>query len=240
MKTILHPSGERGHANHGWLNAHHSFSFASWYDPKKNHFGALRVLNDDEIAAGMGFGTHPHDNMEIITIPLSGAIAHKDSIGNNGIINTGDVQIMSAGTGVQHSEFNGSPTEPLNLLQIWVFTKKRNIPPRYEQKNLNPENNPNSFTLLVSPSKEDGSVWINQDAFLSLGIFEDDTIIDYKIKHEGNGAFIFIIEGKANVGDNSLGKRDAIGVWETEEVKIKAEKASKILVIEVPMTDAEF
>ena len=240
MKIDFHPSGERGHANHGWLNAHHSFSFASWYDPRKTHFGALRVLNDDEIAAGMGFGTHPHDNMEIVTIPLSGAIAHKDSMGNNGIIKSGDVQIMSAGTGVQHSEFNASKTEALNLLQIWVFAKKRNIQPRYEQKTFKPEENINAFTLLVSPSKEDESVWINQDAFFSYGIFDENKTVDYKIKHEGNGAFVFVVDGKATVADKLLQKRDAIGVSETENFIIQTELPSRILIVEVPMTEAEF
>jgi redox-sensitive bicupin YhaK (pirin superfamily) len=240
MKTVFHPSFERGHANHGWLNAYHSFSFASWYDPGKTHFGALRVLNDDEIAAGMGFGTHPHDNMEIVTIPLKGAIAHKDSMGNNGVIQSGDVQIMSAGTGVQHSEFNASASEVLNLLQVWVFTKKRNINPRYEQKTFHPENKRNSFTLLVSPSKEEESLWINQDAFFSLGQFDANTSVDYKIKHEGNGAFIFIIEGKASAGNKVLNKRDAIGIWETESIEIKTTENSKILIVEVPMIVAEF
>ncbi len=240
MKFILHPSNERGHANHGWLNAYHSFSFASWYNPKKSHFGALRVLNDDIIAAGMGFGTHPHDNMEIVTIPLAGAIAHKDSMGNSGIINTGDVQIMSAGTGVQHSEFNASKTEELNLFQLWVFPKEKEITPRYEQKTFQFDKTNNAFTTLVSPTREGESVWINQDAFFSIGTFDENKTFDYKIKHPGNGAFIMIIDGIVNIIDQKLQKRDAIGIWESDTIIMKTEKTSKILVVEVPMIDAEF
>ncbi|MCX6188942.1 MAG: pirin family protein [Bacteroidetes bacterium] len=240
MKTVIHPSHERGHANHGWLNAHHSFSFASWYHPDKIHFGALRVLNDDEIAAGMGFGTHPHDNMEIVTIPLSGAIAHKDSMGHSGIIKAGDVQIMSAGTGVHHSEFNASKTEVLNLFQIWVFPKVRNIVPRYEQKSFSPVGNENAFTTLVSPTKEGESLWINQDASFSMGTFDENTTVEYRIKHPGNGAFILVVEGAVSIENEILSQRDAIGVWETESVEIKINKKAKILVVEVPMIEAEF
>lgn len=240
MKTVIHPSHERGHANHGWLNAHHSFSFASWYHPDKIHFGALRVLNDDEIAAGMGFGTHPHDNMEIVTIPLSGAIAHKDSMGHSGIIKAGDVQIMSAGTGVHHSEFNASKTEVLNLFQIWVFSKVRNIVPRYEQKSFSPVGNENAFTTLVSPTKEGESLWINQDASFSMGTFDENTTVEYRIKHPGNGAFILVVEGAVSIENEILSQRDAIGVWETESVEIKINKKAKILVVEVPMIEAAF
>ncbi len=240
MKKVIHPSHERGYANHGWLNAHHSFSFASWYHPDKIHFGALRVLNDDEIAAGMGFGTHPHDNMEIVTIPLSGAIAHKDSMGHSGIIKAGDVQIMSAGTGVHHSEFNASKTEVLNLFQIWVFPKVRNIVPRYEQKSFSPVGNENAFTTLVSPTKEGESLWINQDASFSMGTFDENTTVEYRIKHPGNGAFILVVEGAVSIENEILSQRDAIGVWETESVEIKINKKAKILVVEVPMIEAEF
>jgi redox-sensitive bicupin YhaK (pirin superfamily) len=240
MKIIFHPSGERGHANHGWLNAHHSFSFANWQNPAKHNFGALRVLNDDEIQAGMGFGTHPHENMEIVTIPLSGAIAHKDSMGNSGTIKAGDVQIMSAGTGVYHSEFNASNTEALNLLQLWVFPKERQITPRYEQKTIDPSKNTNVFTTLVSPDHDGESVWINQDAVFSLGVFDAGQSVKYKMKFPGNGAFIFLIEGDAHAGGQALEKRDGVGIWETDEIAIQTSSASRILIVEVPMMEAEF
>jgi len=240
MKSIFHPAQERGHANHGWLNAHHSFSFASWYNPYKTHFGALRVLNDDEILSGMGFGTHPHDNMEIVTIPLKGSIAHKDSMGNSGIIKAGDVQIMSAGTGVMHSEFNASQTEELNLLQLWVFPKLKEITPRYEQKTFRLEKNHNSFTTLVSPDEQGESVWINQDAFFSLGTFDANITIEYQMNIKGNGAFVFLIEGSCVIDATNLERRDAIGIWETENFTIATTSPSKILVVEVPMIEAEF
>jgi redox-sensitive bicupin YhaK (pirin superfamily) len=235
MKTIFHPSSQRGHADHGWLNARHSFSFASWHDPSKVHFGALRVLNDDIIAAGMGFGTHPHDNMEIVTIPLSGAVSHRDSMGNDGIINAGDVQIMSAGTGVQHSEVNASKTEALNLLQIWVFPKVENIKPRYEQKTFDLESKRNSFVILVSPDREEESLWINQDACFIEGLFDAGQNFQYKIRHSGNGAYVFIIDGEVKVGDQICAKKDGIGISETDAISFETLAPSRILVIEIPM-----
>jgi len=235
MRTKLFKSAERGHANHGWLDAYHTFSFASWYDPDRVHFGLLRVLNDDTVAPGMGFGKHPHDNMEIVTIPLSGALKHSDSTGRNEVIKAGEVQIMSAGRGIQHSEFNASSTEPVKLFQIWVFPKERDIEPRYDQRDFGAAAMKDQLRTVVSPEKTDDALWINQDAYFSLGKFETASEIEYKIRHKGNGAFIMIVEGGAEVDGSQLGRRDAIGVSETDAVKIKVEANTEILVIEVPM-----
>src|SRR6195952_706652 len=197
MKKTFHPANERGHNDIGWLKANFSFSFGPYYNPEKVQFGVLRVLNDDIIAGGAGFGTHPHDNMEIITIPLSGALEHKDSMGNIGVIKSGEVQVMSAGSGVTHSEYNHSQTEAANTLQIWLFPKERNIKPRYDQKNFNELLSPNQFTTLISPDKSEDTLWINQDATFSLGDFELGQKIDYTVKTPGNGVYIFVIEGSA-------------------------------------------
>ncbi|MBI3511621.1 MAG: pirin family protein [Bacteroidetes bacterium] len=235
MKTIFHPSSERGHADHGWLNAYHSFSFASWYDPAKMHFGLLRVLNDDTVAPGMGFGKHPHDNMEIVTIPMEGALAHQDSTGGNGIIRKGEVQIMSAGKGVFHSEFNASKTEPVKLFQTWVFPKEKNIAPRYDQRMFSEEMRTDKFCLVVSPVKEDAVLWINQDAWYSLGHFTKKNSTEYSIHKSGNGVYVFVIEGNISIGEMNAGRRDAIGVWETEKFTLSAEKGTELMLIEVPM-----
>ena len=185
--TVLHKANTRGHADHGWLNAYHSFSFASWYNPDRVQFGMLRVLNDDTVAAGMGFGKHPHDNMEIITIPLEGDLAHKDSMGNEATIKSGDVQVMSAGTGIQHSEFNPNHDKQTKLLQIWVFPKIRNVDPRYQQITLNPEDRKNKLQQILSPNADDDGVWIHQDAWFHMGKFDKEMTLDYTIKKEGNG-----------------------------------------------------
>ena len=235
MKSIFHKASERGHANHGWLNAHHSFSFASWQDPTKVHFGLLRVLNDDIIAPGMGFGMHPHDNMEIVTIPLSGTLEHKDSMGNIGVIKPNEIQAMSAGSGLMHSEYNHSKTEPINLLQIWVFPKVRNIEPRYDQRVFSAEEKEGKFKTIVAPVKADDIMWINQDAYFSLGKFKAGSSVDYTIQNKGNGAYIFMIEGGATIEGNTLGKRDAIGIWEMEKISMSVTADAEILVIDVPM-----
>lgn len=235
MKSIFHKASERGHADHGWLNAHHSFSFASWQDPSKIHFGLLRVLNDDTVAPGMGFGMHPHDNMEIVTIPLSGTLEHKDSMGNIGVIKPNEIQAMSAGSGLMHSEYNHSKTEPINLLQIWVFPKVRNIEPRYDQRVFSAEEKEGRFKTIVAPGKADDIMWINQDAYFSIGKFKAGTTIDYTIQNKGNGSYIFIIDGNATIEGNTLGKRDAIGIWETEKISINVTADAEILVIDVPM-----
>jgi redox-sensitive bicupin YhaK (pirin superfamily) len=235
MKTIYHPANERGHNDIGWLKANFSFSFGPYYHPDKVHFGALRVLNDDIIAGGTGFGTHPHDNMEIITIPITGALEHKDSIGSVGVIQSGEVQVMSAGTGVTHSEYNHSKTKPANTLQIWLFPKERNIKPRYDQKNFNDVLKLNELTRLVSPERNDETLWINQDAIFSMGDFENGQEINYKITIPGNGVYIFVIEGSAKLEDTLLNKRDGLGVYNTSSFTIKTRAKSRLLLMEIPM-----
>jgi redox-sensitive bicupin YhaK (pirin superfamily) len=235
MKSIYYPANERGTSNHGWLKANFSFSFASYHNPDKVHFGALRVLNDDIIAGGTGFGTHPHDNMEIITIPLSGALEHKDSMGNIGVVHAGEVQVMSAGTGVQHSEYNHSKTEEANTLQIWLFPKERNIIPRYDQKSFTDVFKLNELTTLISPDKTTDALWINQDATFAMGSFEAGKQINYDIKTAGNGAYIFVLEGSIKIDDQMLNKKDAMGVYDTSSVTIDTQTDTRILIIDVPM-----
>lgn len=236
MKTMIHKAEDRGHADHGWLNAHHSFSFAHWYNPSKVHFGLLRVLNDDIVAPGMGFAEHPHDNMEIVTIPLQGSLRHRDNMGNSEVINYGEVQIMSAGSGVRHSEFNDSKTNPVNLLQIWVFPKERNIEPRYEQKKFAVAERKNKLQVVVSPEGEQGSLWINQDAWFSMADMEENTTIKYMSRKKQNGLYLFVIEGSVSVNTETLHKRDAIGIWEYDHVDIKALEKAEVLFIDVPMS----
>jgi len=235
MKTVFHPAGERGKADFGWLNSHHSFSFGHWYHPEKVHFGALRVLNDDLVRGGAGFGTHPHDNMEIISIPLSGALAHKDSTGTDGIINTGDVQIMSAGKGIQHSEYNASKTADVKFLQVWVYPKLQNITPRYEQKTFEESGRQNKWQVVVSPDAGDNAVWINQDSLFSLLNLEKGKSISYTSRFTGNGVYFFLLDGSISVADKILNTRDAVGIWEASEISIIASEDSKVLAIEIPM-----
>ena len=235
MKKIIHRSENRGYANHGWLIAHHSFSFAGFYDSSRIHFGMLRVLNDDIISPGVGFPEHPHDNMEIITIPLKGSLEHKDSMGHASVIHDDEVQIMSAGSGVTHSEFNHSKSEALNLLQIWVFPKIKNISPRYDQKKFFLKDRINKFQIVVSPDQESESLWINQDAYFSLCFLEKDKIIDYKLKNEKNGVYLFIIEGSVTISGEILNRRDAAGISETETIRIQSIEPATLLSIEVPM-----
>ena len=236
MKTTYHAAATRGNANHGWLNANHSFSFAQYYNPERMNFGALRVLNDDTIAPSMGFGTHPHDNMEIITIPLEGDLEHKDSMGNVGAINEGEIQVMSAGTGVYHSEYNKNPDKPINLLQLWVMPNAQNVAPRYDQKSVRELKKNNAFYQVLSPNTDDDGMWIHQDAWFHLGDFDQTTTTAYQIKKEGNGVYIFVIEGSFEVGDQELNKRDALGVWETDEINFVAQPNSRVLLVEVPMS----
>lgn len=235
MKKIVHLANERGFADHGWLKAAHSFSFAQYYDPAKVHFGLLRVLNDDIVAPGMGFGMHGHDNMEIVTIPLKGILAHKDSLGSEGTITAGEVQIMSAGSGIRHSEFNGSASEAVNLLQIWVFPKERNIEPRYDQKRFDTELAQNRFQILVSPSEDEGALWINQNAVFAKGFFKSGGTYNYQIKHPGNGAYVFLIEGSIKLDQQLLARRDALGVYDAERFDFEVKEDAQVLVIEVPM-----
>ncbi len=235
MKYKLYPASERGHADFGWLNAHHSFSFGQWYDPEKIHFGALRVLNDDIVKGGGGFPTHPHDNMEIVTIPLTGALAHKDSTGGNGIIKAGDIQVMSAGTGVRHSEFNASENDEVNLLQIWVFPKKKNIAPRYDQKTFDLNDRKNKWQVVVSPDEKDNGMWINQDARFALTRIDAGGLLTYNIKFPANAVYFFIIEGAVEIEGNKLERRDAIGISDSNDIAVKAAENAEILAIEIPM-----
>ncbi|MEM9325380.1 MAG: pirin family protein [Bacteroidota bacterium] len=235
MNTVLHKANTRGHANHGWLNSHHSFSFANYYNPERINFGALRVLNDDHVAAGRGFGTHPHDNMEIISIPLAGDLEHKDSMGNAAVIKEGDVQAMSAGTGVFHSEYNKNTDKEVKFLQIWVFPRERNVTPRYDQISIKDLEKPNELYQVLSPDKDDAGVWINQDAWFHMGTFDQETAVNYELKKPGNGVYAFVLEGDAEIVGQDLSTRDAIGVWDTEKVTLKANEGTRVLFMEVPM-----
>jgi len=235
MKSVIHTAASRGFANHGWLKAAHSFSFANYYNPERVHFGALRVLNDDIIDAGEGFGTHPHDNMEIITIPLEGSLEHKDSMGNGSIINAGEIQNMSAGKGITHSEFNPLADKAGNLLQIWIFPKVKDITPRYGQLKYKHSDLKNSIVNFVSPQLDESKLWINQDAWISLSQPQKNTELDYKINFKGNGVYLFVIEGEVEVDGQILGRRDAAGLWDTEKVNIKSKIDSFILLLDIPM-----
>jgi hypothetical protein len=242
MNTVLYKANTRGHANHGWLDTNHTFSFAHYYDPTRTHFGKLRVLNDDFVDGGMGFGTHPHDNMEIISIPLAGDLEHKDSMGNVAVIRQNDVQIMSAGTGIYHSEYNKNKDAKVNFLQIWIFPKQRDIAPRYDQITFKPEDRVNKLQQIVSPSKTDDGVWINQDAWFHLGNLKKGFTTDYTIKQKGNGVYAFVIEGEVTInlptgqaGSQKLNKRDGYGVWDTEKISIVADGDAEVLLMDVPM-----
>jgi len=235
MKTTVHTAESRGFQNHGWLVANHSFSFANYYNPERVHFGVLRVLNDDFVTAGMGFGMHPHSNMEIITIPLSGELHHKDSMGNFGAIKKGEIQVMSAGTGIQHSEFNGSKEKPVTLLQIWVFPRENGVEPRYDQLKISDNVVDNEFQQIVSPNPEDAGVWIHQDAWFHLGNFTENTTKTYEIKKSGNGVYVFVISGSVKIGDTILNQRDALGIEDTDKFDLEISENSEVLLIEVPM-----
>lgn len=237
MKTKLFEANSRGNADHGWLKANFSFSFGNYYNPERVQFGMLRVLNDDTIAGGTGFGTHPHANMEIITIPLEGGLKHRDSMGNEGVIRFGEVQVMSAGTGIKHSEMNASQNETAKTLQLWVFPDEEDVIPRYDQKSFDIENQINTFVNIVSPKdKNDGNaLWVYQQTFFNLGIFEKDTSITYKVNIPENGVYLFLIEGEIEVDNQILRTRDAMGIIDFEQFEIKINSKSKILLIEVPM-----
>jgi redox-sensitive bicupin YhaK (pirin superfamily) len=234
MKTILHKAYERGHANHGWLDSYHSFSFANYYEPSKIHFGALRVLNDDTVKAGYGFSKHPHDNMEIVSIPLFGDLEHKDSTGRHEIIRENDVQIMSAGSGIVHSEMNANKDKEVKFLQVWILPKELNIQPRYEQKTFAPDSRQNKIVTVVAPD-DHNAVWINQDTWFSLGKFQTDFETTYSVKKKDNGIYAFVLKGEINIDGQVLGKRDALGIWETDKISIKANSDAEILLIDVPM-----
>lgn len=235
MNTILYPNKDRGHANHGWLEARHTFSFASWYNQERIHFGALRVFNDDKVAPGMGFSTHPHDNMEIITIPLTGKLRHRDNMGNEGVISNGEIQIMSAGKGVTHSEFNPDHDQELTLFQIWIFPNQLNVEPRYQQLQINEFDKKNEFIQLVSPNPEDAGGWIYQNAWITYLDAESGHTFNYTYKSENSGLFVMNIEGTADVAGTILNKRDAVGVTETSQINITTSSESKLLLLEVPL-----
>ena len=235
MKTIVTRANERGTANHGWLKPAHYFSFGSWHNPNKVHFGELRVLNDDWIAGGGAFPTHPHDNMEIVTIPFTGALKHRDSTGGAGIIKAGDVQIMSAGTGVQHSEANESATESVTLFQTWVFPKERNITPRYDQRTFDVAERESKWQVVVSPREEDNALWINQDARFSLTNIKAGETINYENAFSGNGVYLVVIKGTVSVNEDKYTDKDAVGIWETDRFEIVADTDAELLAVEVPM-----
>jgi redox-sensitive bicupin YhaK (pirin superfamily) len=236
MKTVIHKANTRGHADHGWLNTHHSFSFAGYFNPERVHFGMLRVLNDDIVTGGKGFGTHPHENMEIISIPLEGDLEHKDSMGTSGVIRKNDVQLMSAGTGVYHSEYNKNADEPVNFLQLWIFPKYKDIAPRYDQKTFEPGDRVNQFQEIVSPIESSGTgVKINQDAYMHMADMTEGTELTYQVKGEGNGVYVFVLKGDVAAAGEALQKRDAIGISEADSFGIEAKTNAELLLIEVPM-----
>jgi len=235
MKSILHKAATRGHANHGWLNSHHSFSFGGYYDPSRIRFGALRVLNDDTVAAGMGFGTHPHDNMEIISLPLSGDLKHRDSMGNEAIIRQGDIQVMSAGTGIAHSEMNANRDQEVKFLQIWVFPNQQNVQPRYDQITLDAAQLKNNLLQVLSPNANDEGVWIHQDAWFSLGHFDQGFSTSYPLHNSNNGVYAFVLEGEVTVNGIALQRRDGLGISETATLSIVADTDAQLLLMEVPM-----
>lgn len=234
--TIVHKAETRGHANHGWLDSHHSFSFANYYNPERMHFGVLRVLNDDHVEAGMGFGTHPHDNMEIISIPLEGDLEHKDSMGTTAVIKNGDVQVMSAGSGITHSEYNKNKDKAVKFLQIWVFPNKKNVKPRYDQISLKESDRHNKLQQIISPNADDAGVWIHQNAWFHLGKFDKGVNADYTIKAKGNGVYAFILKGDVSINGQKLNKRDGFGIWDTDKLKISADSDAEFLLMDVPMT----
>ena len=237
MNKVLHLAQERGLVSFGWLDAKYSFSFGNYYNPDKMNFGALRVLNDDTIAPAMGFGKHPHKNMEIITIVQSGALKHEDSMGNKGIIEAGDIQVMSAGSGIEHSEVNASSQNSLTLFQLWIHSQRQDVTPRYEQKKIAPLLTDNAFTTIVKPKQEalKDDIWIHQQAYISIGDFSNETQTNYSMQQSQNGVYIMVIEGSIVVADQTLQHRDAIGIWNTQSVDISITKNSKVLIVEVPM-----
>lgn len=236
MKTIYHAANTRGKADHGWLKSKHTFSFANYHNPERMNFGALRVINDDQVMAGKGFGVHPHRDMEIISIPLSGKLSHGDNIGNKGIIETGEIQVMSAGTGITHSEMNGDNSEPVKFLQIWVIPNKMNVTPRYQQVSLADIMQPNEFNQVLSPSSEEPGVWIHQDAWFNLGEFDPGLAPTYRLHNANHGVYIFVISGKVVVDDQTLEARDGLGVWDTEGFTLDIVEKARVLLMEVPLS----
>ncbi|MBO1517903.1 pirin family protein [Psychrobacter halodurans] len=236
MQTIYHAADSRGDADHGWLKSRHTFSFANYHNPARMGFGALRVINDDFVIGGQGFGRHSHRDMEIISIPLSGKLGHGDNIGNEGIIETGEIQVMSAGTGITHSEMNGDANEPVKFLQIWVIPNKMNVTPRYQQLRMDDILQPNEFNQVLSPNADDAGVWIHQNAWFSIGDFDKGVTQTYDLKDLNNGVYIFVISGQVVVNGNTLDTRDGLGVWDTKSFTMDVAEDAKVLVMEVPMS----
>lgn len=236
MNTVLHKANTRGEANHGWLQSKHTFSFANYHNPERMHFGVLRVLNDDVVAPGMGFGTHPHQNMEIISIPMEGDLEHKDSMGNVAVIKSGDIQVLSAGTGITHSEYNKNKDKQVKFLQIWVFPNKKNVTPRYDQISLNVNDRNNQFQQVLSPNPDDAGVWIHQEAWFNMTNLEKGKELSYQLNNpERNGVYVFVLKGDATVNNQSLNNRDGLGVWDVSQLDIKADSNTELLLMEVPM-----
>ncbi|MCG3843121.1 MAG: pirin family protein [Pseudomonadales bacterium] len=236
MKTIYHAADSRGNANHGWLKSRHTFSFANYYNPERMGFGVLRVINDDFVIGGQGFGKHSHRDMEIISIPLAGKLAHGDSIGNEGMIETGEIQVMSAGTGITHSEMNGSREEAVRFLQIWVMPNKMSVAPRYQQVHMGTIMTPNEFNQVLSPNADDAGVWIHQDAWFSMGEFDEGVTQTYQLNNPNNGVYIFVIAGTVVIDGNILFTRDGLGVWDTKHFTMEVKEAAKVLLMEVPLS----
>ena len=234
-QSILHKAETRGHANHGWLNSYHTFSFAQYFNPERIQFGALRVLNDDQVSGGMGFGTHPHQNMEIVSIALEGELQHEDSMGNVAVIKPGEIQVLSAGTGITHKEFNKNHDQEVKFLQIWVLPNQQNVEPRYDQIKVEDETKINQLVQILSPNREDAGVWIHQDAWFHLGKFDQETALNYEVKQQGNGVYFFVLKGSVVVNGQPLDKRDGYGIWDTESIAIKANAGAEVLLMEVPM-----
>lgn len=235
MKTIYHAANSRGDANHGWLKSKHTFSFANYHNPERMGFGALRVINDDFVTGGRGFGKHSHRDMEIISIPLSGKLGHGDDIGNQGVIETGEIQVMSAGTGITHSEMNGDANEPVKFLQIWVIPNKGSVEPRYQQLRMIDDTKPNAFNQVLSPNPDDAGVWIHQDAWFHMGHFDKGVTQSYDLKDTRNGVYVLVLEGSVTVNGNTLDTRDGLGIWDTKSFTIDADEDARVLLMEVPM-----
>ena len=235
MNTVIHKANTRGVADHGWLNSHHTFSFANYHNPDRMNFGVLRVLNDDIVSQSQGFGTHPHRDMEIVSISLEGDLKHKDNMGNETIIREGDIQVMSAGTGVMHSEYNNNPDKPVKFLQIWVIPNKQSVIPRYDQISLKDLAKENKFYQVLSPSKDDQGVWVHQDAWFNVGKFAKGASDEYKLNKTGNGVYAFVLEGEVEIAGEKLSKRDGMGIWDTNALTVKATEDARVLLMEVPM-----
>ncbi|WP_183572248.1 pirin family protein [Mucilaginibacter sp. X5P1] len=235
-QTIFHPAASRGKADLGWLKSYHTFSFGGYYNPERMHFGALRVLNDDTVDGGEGFGEHPHDNMEIISIPLKGGLKHHDSMDNVAVINNGDIQVMSAGTGIFHEEHNDDQTEAVQFLQIWVYPNVLNVEPRYDQLTLNKDDRHNKLQQILSPNPDDDGVWIHQNAWFNLGGFDKGLSTEYQLKANGNGVYVFVINGSIRINGQVLNTRDGFGIWDTDKFTIDILEDAEFLLMEVPMS----